>query len=75
MPSLFTAVRDIRRLRQIYVVLVRHGFADVAQRLGLRGSKPTEDRDEQEVTSGEAGTSSEAALVSCLFFIRCSYRW
>jgi len=36
--SVLSAVRDIGRLRQIYVVLVRHGFADLAQRLGF-GSK------------------------------------
>lgn len=35
MVSILTAVRDLGRLRQIYVVLVRHGFADLAARLGL----------------------------------------
>src|SRR5579863_1214689 len=39
MVSLLTAVRDLDRLRQIYVVLVRHGFGELAQRLGL-GRKP-----------------------------------
>jgi ubiquinone biosynthesis protein len=39
MVSIVTAVRDLGRLRQIYVVLVRHGFADLAQRLGFGGSK------------------------------------
>jgi len=34
MVSLLSAVRDIGRLREIYMVLVRHGFADVAERLG-----------------------------------------
>ncbi len=37
MVSLLTAVRDIGRLREIYVVLVRHGFRDLAQRLGFSG--------------------------------------
>jgi ubiquinone biosynthesis protein len=37
MVSLLSAVRDINRLREIYVVLVRHGFADLAQRLGFGG--------------------------------------
>ena len=37
MVSIVTAVRDLGRLRQIYVVLVRHGFGEIAQRLGFRG--------------------------------------
>jgi ubiquinone biosynthesis protein len=37
MVSIVSAVRDLGRLRQIYVVLVRHGFGEVAQRLGLGG--------------------------------------
>jgi ubiquinone biosynthesis protein len=39
MVSILNAVRDLGRLRQIYVVLVRHGFADLAQRLGFGGGK------------------------------------
>ena len=35
MVSLLGAVRDLDRLRQIYVVLVRHGFGELAQRLGF----------------------------------------
>jgi ubiquinone biosynthesis protein len=35
MVSIVTAVRDLERLRQIYVVLVRHGFGELAQRLGF----------------------------------------
>jgi ubiquinone biosynthesis protein len=35
MVSIVSAVRDLGRLRQIYVVLVRHGFGELAQRLGL----------------------------------------
>lgn len=37
MVSIVSAVRDLSRLRQIYVVLVRHGFGEIAQRLGLGG--------------------------------------
>jgi ubiquinone biosynthesis protein len=37
MVSIVSAVRDLNRLREIYVVLVRHGFGELAQRLGLRG--------------------------------------
>lgn len=36
MVSLVTAVRDLKRLREIYVVLVRHGFGELASRLGAR---------------------------------------
>lgn len=39
MVSLVTAVRDLRRLREIYIVLVRHGFGEIASRLGAR-SRP-----------------------------------
>ncbi len=42
MASLLSAVRDIGRLREIYVVLVRHGFRDLAQRLGFAGRKDSE---------------------------------
>src|SRR6185503_19132184 len=39
MVSILTAVRDLGRIRQIYVVLVRHGFGELAQRLGFGGGK------------------------------------
>lgn len=39
MVSFVTAVRDLRRLREIYIVLARHGFGEIAGRLGAR-SKP-----------------------------------
>lgn len=39
MPSILGAVRDLNRLRQIYLVLVRHGFGEIAQRLGFGGGK------------------------------------
>jgi ubiquinone biosynthesis protein len=35
MVSILSAVLDLDRLRQIYVVLVRHGFGELAQRLGF----------------------------------------
>lgn len=38
MVSIVSAVRDLGRLRQIYLVLLRHGFGELAQRLGF-GSK------------------------------------
>ncbi len=35
MPSLVNTVRDLDRLRQIVVVLVKHGFGEVVRRAGL----------------------------------------
>lgn len=35
MPSILNAVRDLERLRQIAVVLGRHGFGELLQRTGL----------------------------------------
>lgn len=40
MVSIVSAVRDLGRLREIYVVLVRHGFGELAQRLGIGARKP-----------------------------------
>lgn len=37
MASVLTAIRDLDRLREIVVVLTRHGFGEVVQRLGLDG--------------------------------------
>jgi ubiquinone biosynthesis protein len=56
MVSILTAYRDLVRLREIYVVLVRHGFGELASRLALgrrRGAlKPPQ------LTSGEAAPPS-----------------
>lgn len=64
MASLLTAVRDLDRLRQIYVVLVRHGFGELAQRLGFgkkqpRAATPTTDT-EAERAALEAVPEAEA---------------
>ena len=42
MASLISTVRDIERLRQIIVVLVRHGFGEIVQRTGLSSAAPAE---------------------------------
>jgi ubiquinone biosynthesis protein len=39
MPSILGSLRDLNRLRQIYLVLVRHGFGEIAQRLGFGGGE------------------------------------
>ena len=36
MVSILNAVRDLGRLRQIYVVLVRHGFGEISRSAWLR---------------------------------------
>jgi len=52
MPSVMTALQDLDRLREIVRVLVRHGFGEVVQRLGLdhltlgKGDTPSELRTE-----------------------------
>lgn len=43
MVSIVSAARDIARVREISAVLVRHGFGEVAARLGLGGSKGKEE--------------------------------
>ena len=43
MVSIVHAARDIARVRQISLVLVRHGFGEIARRIGFgRGKKPKE---------------------------------
>ncbi|MEZ4409132.1 MAG: AarF/ABC1/UbiB kinase family protein [Polyangiales bacterium] len=37
MASMLTAIRDLDRLREIVLVLTRHGFGEVVQRVGLDG--------------------------------------
>src|SRR4051812_29572101 len=36
MVSIVTAVRDLKRLREINVVLARHGFGEIVSRLGRK---------------------------------------
>jgi ubiquinone biosynthesis protein len=66
MVSILSAVRDLDRLRQIYVVLVRHGFGELAQRLGLGGGKKAravpevDGAAEAALAIGEAVPESEA---------------
>jgi ubiquinone biosynthesis protein len=56
MVSVVTAVRDLGRLRQIYLVLLRHGFGELAQRLGFgqRGKGAAEGTASIVATEGEA---------------------
>ncbi|APR84419.1 Ubiquinone biosynthesis monooxygenase UbiB [Minicystis rosea] len=63
MLSIVSAVRDLDRLRQIYVVLVRHGFGELAQRLGFgsKKAKPTTPEAEAERVVDAAIPESESA--------------
>jgi ubiquinone biosynthesis protein len=47
MLSVVTAVRDADRLRQIVVILVKHGFGDVIARIGLGGLAPASKEGEE----------------------------
>jgi ubiquinone biosynthesis protein len=57
MVSILSAYRDLVRLREIYVVLVRHGFGELASRLGLGRRRAPAPR--PLLTAGEAPPSSK----------------
>jgi ubiquinone biosynthesis protein len=59
MISIVSAVRDLDRLRQIYVVLVRHGFGELAQRLGFGSKKARAPETEEERVVDAAIPESE----------------
>jgi ubiquinone biosynthesis protein len=58
MVSILAAVKDLGRIRQIYVVLVRHGFGELAQRLGF-GAK----RRDKALLAGAATAGDDDALL------------
>lgn len=58
MVSLLTAVRDLGRLRQINAVLLRHGFGELASRIGFGRRKP------KEVPALPEGAAARDALTS-----------
>ncbi len=64
MVSILNAVRDLERLRQIYVVLVRHGFGELAARLGFGGGKAPKTlalaEGSESITTGDASDAIEA---------------
>src|SRR5688572_13380581 len=63
MVSILHAARDIGRVREISTVLVRHGFGELAQRLGLARKKPTEASDaEDEARGARARTEMTLAV-------------
>jgi ubiquinone biosynthesis protein len=64
MVAILSTIRELDRLRQIYVVLVRHGFADVARRLGLgkktKQAESSEATDDAELAVAEEASKAEA---------------
>ena len=69
MISVVSAVRDLARLREIMTVLVRHGFGEVAFRLGFgKKAKPTERGEPPPSRDTEAqrlrGESEEAMVLA-----------
>ena len=59
MVAILSTIRELDRLRQIYVVLVRHGFADVARRLGL--GKKAKQADSEPADDADLAVAEEAA--------------
>lgn len=57
MVSIVAAYRDLVRLQEIYVVLVKHGFGELANRIGLSGrkKKPAELTGKSEPPPSERG--------------------
>lgn len=60
MVAILSTFRELDRLRQIYVVLAKHGFGELARRIGLGGGKKKEAPQLGEGASGgEADTEEE----------------
>ena len=62
MVSIVAAYRDLQRLREIYVVLVRHGFGEVASRLGLSRRRTAKER--SELLESEPPPSADAVEIA-----------
>lgn len=63
MVAILSTFRELDRLRQIYVVLVRHGFADVARRLGLgAAAKQAKAEQAKELPAAGAGSDEDPEL-------------
>lgn len=62
MVAIFSTIRELDRIRQINVVLFRHGFADVARRIGL-GKKAKEGPSKDGAKESVPPASAEDAQV------------
>jgi ubiquinone biosynthesis protein len=65
MVAILTTFREIGRLQQIYVVLVRHGFGEIARRIGLGKKSGSSDApapgDDEPIVPSEPGKESTAS--------------
>lgn len=58
MVAILSTFRELERLRQIYLVLVRHGFGELAQRIGL-GAKKERAKDPEQLEGNGSALSDE----------------
>jgi ubiquinone biosynthesis protein len=63
MVSIVSAARDLARLREVSAVLVRHGFGEVAGRIGIRAPRGKESDPPPAVLEADARRSSLAVRV------------
>lgn len=62
MVSIFSTVRDIDRLRQIVVVLGRHGFGEIVQRTGLSKLSRKQDASDENLANESARPQSAVGV-------------
>src|SRR5688572_20000651 len=60
MVAILSTFRELDRLRQIYVVLARHGFGELARRIGLGSGKKKEAPQLGEGSAGEKSADGDA---------------
>ncbi len=58
MVAILSTFRELERLRQIYLVLVRHGFGEIAKRIGL-GQKKEKAKDPELLEAGVPSMTEE----------------
>jgi ubiquinone biosynthesis protein len=58
MVAILSTFRELERLRQIYLVLVRHGFGELAKRIGL-GAKKERSKDHELAEAGPPSLTDE----------------
>lgn len=58
MVAILSTFRELERLRQIYLVLVRHGFGELAQRIGL-GARKDKAKDPELLEGGPPSLTDE----------------
>lgn len=58
MVAILSTFRELERLRQIYLVLVRHGFGELAQRIGL-GARKEKAKDPELLEAGASSVTDE----------------